>query len=79
MILETATPLIEKVTIAEVFPYMAAKDWARITGEEPGYQGRSFYYRAIESGEEYQEIVGGFCAPGPESRVCRGRRPGPAG
>jgi hypothetical protein len=44
-------PLIEKVTIPEIFPIMAAKDWARITGEEPGFQARSFYYREIEGGK----------------------------
>jgi hypothetical protein len=55
--------LIEKVTVSEIFPTMAAKDWARITGEEPGFQARSFYYRAVEDGTEYQEIVGGFVPP----------------
>jgi hypothetical protein len=56
-------PLIEKVTIPEIFPSMAARDWARITGEEPGFQARSFYYRATRNWEEYQEIVGGFVGP----------------
>jgi hypothetical protein len=55
--------LIEKVTITEIFPPMAAKDWARITGTEPDFQARSFYYRSIHSGEEFQEIVGGFAHP----------------
>jgi hypothetical protein len=56
--------LIEKVTISEIFPTMAAKDWARITGTEPDYQARAFYYREIEGGKEFQEIVGGLVPPG---------------
>jgi hypothetical protein len=60
---EAIKPVIEKVTIPEIFPSMAARDWARITGEEPGYQARSFYYRTTRNGQEYQEIVGGFVPP----------------
>jgi hypothetical protein len=55
--------LIEKVTVSEVFPIMAAKDWARITNTEPDFQARAYYYRAIHSGDEFQEIVGGFVSP----------------
>jgi len=64
-------PLIEKVTIPDLFPSMAAKDFAHITGEDPGFRARSFYYRSklkAESSkgkeeEEFQEIVGGFVPP----------------
>ena len=56
-------PLIEKVTISELFPTMAAKDWARITGEDAGFQARSFYYKAVDGDAEYQEISGGFVSP----------------
>jgi hypothetical protein len=45
--------LIEKVTIVEIFSSMPARDWASITGEEPGFQARAFYYRAIHHGEEF--------------------------
>jgi len=56
-------PIIEKVIIPEIFPSMAAKDFSHITGTDPGYQARSFYYRDIETGEEYSEILGGFVPP----------------
>jgi hypothetical protein len=55
--------LIEKVTIAELFPTMAAKDFAHITGEDPGFRARSYYYKAVEGGAEFQEICGGFVPP----------------
>jgi hypothetical protein len=54
--------LIEKITIPDVFPSMAAKDLAHITGQDAGFRPRSFYYRAAD-GLEYQEIVGGFVPP----------------
>jgi hypothetical protein len=61
--MEKVDSLIEKVTISELFPTMAAKDWARITNTEPDFQSRAFYYRAVHNGEEFQEIVAGFVPP----------------
>ena len=57
------TPLIEKVTVSELFPTMAAKDFAHITGEDAGFRARAFYYKTLEDGAEFQEICGGFVPP----------------
>jgi hypothetical protein len=57
------TPLIEKVTIPELFPTMAAKDFAHITGEDAGFQARAYFYKVLDGGAEFQEICAGFVPP----------------
>jgi hypothetical protein len=57
------TQAIEKITVPDIFPSMAARDLAYITGEDPGFRAQSFYYRSTASGAEYQEIVGGLVPP----------------
>lgn len=52
--------LIDKVTISELFPTMAAKDFAHITGEDAGFQARAYFYKVIDGGAEFREICGGF-------------------
>jgi hypothetical protein len=59
----TMPSVIEKVTIAEIFPTMAQKDLAHITGEDAGYKARAYYYRNVGGNGEFQEIVGGFVPP----------------
>ncbi len=59
----TPTPLIEKMTISELFPTMAQKDFAHITGEDAGFMARAYYYKALDGGAEFQEICGGFVPP----------------
>ena len=54
--------VIEKITIPDAFPTMAAKDYAYITGQDTGYKPKAYFYRAVD-GSEYQEIVGGFVPP----------------
>lgn len=56
------TKIIEKITIPDVFPTMAAKDFAHITKQDAGYRPKSYFYRAVD-GSEFQEIVGGFVPP----------------
>ena len=56
------TKVIEKITVPDVFPTMAAKDFAHITGQDAGYRPKAYFYRAID-GSEFQEIVGGFVPP----------------
>jgi len=57
-----AAKVIEKITIPDAFPTMAAKDFAHITRQDAGYRPKAYFYRAVD-GSEFQEIVGGFVPP----------------
>ena len=53
--------LVEKITVSEIFPIMASKDWAHITGNPVDFSARAFYYRL--GAVDYQEICGAIVPP----------------